>query len=138
MNRKRLYFFYPTAAAAALLLELLPGGAVLLFAVSPEKLLRQTFSFFSLVPLGYGNFGPFAAALLTCALFLFSLYFLWHPSRFLLFLLKLVSCAAFICSVLPGVLSIHLFSFHSVLISSILLAEFLLLLKADLSGISSR
>ena len=56
---------------AALALEALPWGAVLNFAVAPESgggVDRQTFSYFSLMPVGYANVGPFFAAVTTVLL----------------------------------------------------------------------
>lgn len=57
----------------ALVLELLPYGAVLVFAQSPTGGVRETFSYFSLTPLGYANVGPFLTALLTCVVLLLAL-----------------------------------------------------------------
>lgn len=54
-------------AAAALVLEILPYGAVLVFAPGPGETLRRTFSYFSLTPLGYANCFPLAAGVLTVA-----------------------------------------------------------------------
>ena len=48
----------------SIVLEALPYGAVCNFA-TPEKTIRQTFSYFSLTPFGYANFGPFITACLT-------------------------------------------------------------------------
>lgn len=52
---------------AALALELTPWGAVLVFAPGPRERVRQTFSYFSLLPLGYGNPFPLCAGVLTLA-----------------------------------------------------------------------
>ncbi len=50
---------------AAQALELLPCGAVLIFADGPENKVMKTFSYFSFVPFGYANFWPLITALLT-------------------------------------------------------------------------
>ena len=55
---------------AALLLEILPLGAVLIFAPSPEERVRRTFSFFSLTPVGYANPFPMMAGVATVAVIL--------------------------------------------------------------------
>lgn len=57
----------------AIVLEILPYGAVLVFAPSPTESVRETFSYFSLTPFGYANFGPFLTALLTCVVFVLAL-----------------------------------------------------------------
>ena len=59
----------------ALVLELLPYGAVLNFASEPgsnARYVRQVYSYFSLVPFGYANFGPLVTAIITCILIPFS------------------------------------------------------------------
>ncbi|MBQ9760915.1 MAG: hypothetical protein IJW16_06160 [Clostridia bacterium] len=50
----------------AIVLELLPFGAVCLFANPEGPPLRETYSYFDLTPFGYANFAPFCTALLTC------------------------------------------------------------------------
>ena len=64
--RKKLIMLCTTLIA--LVLEILPYGAVCNFALDEGKSLRQTFSYFDLIPFGYANFAPFIVALLTCAL----------------------------------------------------------------------
>ena len=52
--------------ALTLFLEILPYGAVLNFFNPEGEPWRQTYSYFSMVPFGYANFGPLLTALLTC------------------------------------------------------------------------
>ena len=56
-----------------IVLEILPYGAVLVFAPSPTDRVRETFSYFSLTPFGYANFAPFITAMLTCVVLLLAL-----------------------------------------------------------------
>ena len=58
-----------------ILLEILPFGAVLNFATDSGETIRETFSYFSLVPFGYANFGPFLTSLLSSALLLLVLFY---------------------------------------------------------------
>ena len=55
------------ALIAALLLEILPLGAVLIFAPEPGERVTESFSFFSLTPFGYANFFPLLAGVSTAA-----------------------------------------------------------------------
>ena len=55
------------ALFAALLLEILPVGAVLIFAPAPGERVTESFSFFSLTPFGYANFFPLFAGVSTAA-----------------------------------------------------------------------
>ena len=61
-----------TAVVVALIAEILPNGAVLLFASGPDERIRQTFSYSSLIPFGYANFFPFLTAILTVVVTLVS------------------------------------------------------------------
>ena len=56
-----------------IILQILPCGAVLVFAPSPTERVRETFSYFNLTPCGYANFAPFITALLTCIILLLAL-----------------------------------------------------------------
>ena len=60
--------------ALTIVLELLPLGAVCIFATSPTERVKETFSYFSLTPFGYANFAPLITATLTVAIFLLSLF----------------------------------------------------------------
>ena len=71
---------------AALILELLPWGAVLRFGRLAEDgtigTFRETYSYFSLMPLGYGNLFPMLTGILTAVLLLLALLQLrWQSGR---------------------------------------------------------
>lgn len=57
-----------------LILEVLPCGAVLYFgrpaADGSIGYFRELYSYFDLMPVGYGNFAPLATAVITCAAFI--------------------------------------------------------------------
>ncbi len=55
---------------SSLVLEILPYGAVLNFANPEGEPFRKTYSYFSMMPYGYANFGPLITAILTCILIL--------------------------------------------------------------------
>ena len=59
--------------ALTIVLEALPMGAVCTFAISPTERVRETFSYFSLIPFGYANFAPLITAILTVVVLLLSL-----------------------------------------------------------------
>ncbi len=61
-NRKYLSLLI---MAVVVILELLPYGAVLNFANPEGEPFRETYSYFSLTPFGYANFGPFLTAVLS-------------------------------------------------------------------------
>ena len=100
--------------AAALGLELTPWGAVLRFGYQAEDgsigFTRETYSYFSLLPVGYANFFPLLTGLLTAALLLLSLCRLRRDSRRLGSALFLGTVLAAVFSLLPLALGRKYFS----------------------------
>ena len=66
--KKRL--FYLICPVITLILEILPFGAVCIFAASPTDKIKKTFSYFDLTPFGYANFSPLLTAIITCFIFI--------------------------------------------------------------------
>ena len=97
-----------------IVLEILPSGAVLIFAPSPTEAVRKTYSYFSLVPLGYANFAPFVTALLTC--FILLLAFISIKRSSFIKAVFIISLIAAIISLLPLVYGIR---YNSVIGSAI-------------------
>ena len=91
-----------------IILQILPCGAVLVFAPSPTERVRETFSYFNLTPFGYANFAPFITALLTCIIFLLALISIkLEKMRKAVFWLSLATA---IISLLPLVFGIDYYS----------------------------
>ncbi len=91
-----------------IILQILPCGAVLVFAPSPTERVRETFSYFNLTPFGYANFAPFITALLTCIILLLALISIkLEKMRKAVFWLSLVTA---IISLLPLVFGIDYYS----------------------------
>lgn len=91
-----------------IILQILPCGAVLVFAPSPTERIRETFSYFNLTPFGYANFAPFITALLNCIILLLALISIkLEKMRKAVFWLSL---AAAIISLLPLVFGIDYYS----------------------------
>ena len=94
----------------ALILEILPIGAVMVFATSPTKQTIEVYSYFSLLPVGYANFTPLLTGILTVLIILLGVIALFKfdnaASR---------RKAMFVCSVISLLLSIvPLFLFGTV------------------------
>ncbi len=91
-----------------IILQILPCGAVLVFAPSPTERIRETFSYFNLTPFGYANFAPFITALLTCIILLLALISIkLEKMRKAVFWLSLATA---IISLLPLVFGIDYYS----------------------------
>lgn len=103
-------------------LEALPAGAVLNFAESGGEAVRKTFSYFSLVPYGYANFGPFLTAVLTVILALLTLISLFSNKGWLCTARIFLSAAAIVTSLLPLMLGADYFSPTAVIITLLLSA----------------
>lgn len=122
MNKKAI--IAAALPAAAVILEALPYGAVLNFAPGPGETIRQTFSYFSLIPFGYANFGPFLTALFTCIILLLSVINIFAGSSKLDKVAAVFSAAAFITSLMPLMFGFNYFTFIGGVISAILATEF--------------
>lgn len=129
--KKYLLFPFPLLA---LLLELLPSGAVLIFAPGPDERLRRTFSYFSLTPFGYANFAPLLTALLTCLLLLFALLQLFRPNGKRLRTLSVLSAVALILSLGPLVFGTDYITLTGLGITVALAAQLVLTLRLQKEG----
>ena len=104
-----------------IILQILPCGAVLVFAPSPTERVRETFSYFNLTPFGYANFAPFITALLTCIILLLALISIkLEKMRKAVFWLSLATA---IISLLPLVFGIDYYSVISGMITITLAIE---------------
>ena len=111
-------------SASAVILELLPYGAVLNFANPDGKPWRRTFSYFSLTPFGYANFGPFITAMLTCVLLILSVIAIFKCEKGLNTAIMNISGIAALVSLSPLLYGISYISAVGVAISVILIAIF--------------
>ncbi|MBQ7349678.1 MAG: hypothetical protein IJW56_02190 [Bacteroides sp.] len=96
--KKSLFVVLPLVA---LVLELLPNGVVLNFANPEGEPWRRTYSYFSLTPYGYANFGPFITAILTCVLLVLVAIYLFKPRKGLNTAILNVSGFATVASLMP-------------------------------------
>ena len=97
------------ALLVALVLEILPYGAVCVFANPEGKDWRRTYSYFDLTPFGYANFAPFVVALLTCVLLLL-VGILWGTKRDVMGAVRVLSTGATVLSLAPLLFGIRFFS----------------------------
>ena len=117
---------------AAIILESLPCGAVLIFGRGLEEgggLVRETYSYFSLLPFGYANFGPFITALLSCLLLIVALLFLFANKGSKV--IKAIAIIACLTSLSPLLFGVSHFSIVGAIISMLLCAEVVITLRTD-------
>ena len=96
--------YYSAAIAlqgAALILEILPIGAVMVFATSPTERTIEICSYFSLLPVGYANVTPMLTGILTVAIILMGIIVLFKFDK-----AAKIKKAVFICSILSLLFSI--------------------------------
>lgn len=103
----------------AIVLEALPYGAVLNFA-DDSQTYRETFSYFSLTPYGYANFGPLIAAVLTCVALLLVIILLAKKEEKLCMGIAVLSGMAAAASLMGNVMG---FSVVGLLITLVLLGQ---------------
>lgn len=120
--------------ALAVVLELLPFGVVLEFAVSPTETARETYSYFSMLPLGYADFGPFFTAILTCVMLGASVVTVFQKADELLIGLALLAALAFFTSLFALIYAFPGISVIGVLITALMAAEFVLSILCKKSG----
>lgn len=107
--------------ALTIVLEALPLGAVCTFAPSPTERVRETFSYFSLIPFGYANFTPLITAILTVVILLLSLISLKKDSVFnALFVLSIITA---IISLMPLMYGLNNYSLVGAFITIALVTE---------------
>lgn len=101
--REAYYLAALVLQGVALILEILPLGAVMVFATGSNAYTVETYSYFSLLPVGYANVTPMLTGVLTVAVLLLGVIALFRFDR-------RVKCrnAAFICSVLALLFSLIL------------------------------
>ncbi len=109
-----------------LILELLPFGAVLIFAPSPTESIRKTYSYFSMKLLGYANFSPFATALLTCLILISGIRIFLKSSAKVLKILFTLSIVAVIISLIPLMSGFEYYSVTGAVITALLISETIL------------
>lgn len=109
---------------AALILEIIPYGAVCVFAADEGERIRQTFSYFDLTPFGYANFGPFITAILTCALFVLAVIYVLKQSKGLNTAIMNISGVATATSLMPLLYGIDFFSVVGAVITVLLAGTF--------------
>lgn len=110
---------------SALVLEILPYGAVLNFGNPEGDTWRKTYSYFSLIPYGYANFGPLITAVLTCVLLVILVLSLllkkdWNKP------ITIISAIATLTSLAPLMFGIGYFSIVGAMISTCILATFVI------------
>ncbi len=110
---------------SALILEILPYGAVCNFANPEGEPWRKTYSYFSMIPYGYGDFGPLITALLTCVLLVIIILSIllkkdWGKS------ISIISAIATLTSLAPLMFGFSNFSLVGAMISACILATFVI------------
>ncbi len=113
-----------TLSIVALVLELLPFGVVLNFGNPDGEPWRETYSYFSLTPFGYANFGPLIAAILTCVLIILSIIYLVRPEKGLGIAITNVAGFATAASLAPLLFGTSYFSAVGIAVSVLLAAVF--------------
>ena len=122
MKAKNLFSaFLPIAA---FVLELFPNGVVLRFWNPEGEPWVRTYNYFSLLPFGYANFGPFLTAVLTCVLLALVVIHLFKPRKGLNIAIMNVSGLATVTSLMPLMHGINYITATGIVISVLLAVTF--------------
>ena len=120
MEKRILRLLFPLTALA---LELLPKGAVLRFGNPDGAPWMGYYSYFSLIPFGYANFGPLLTAVLTVVLLAILAIAVFRPGRGLLLTAAILAVLGTLTSFLPLMFGIENYTAIGACISAALLAE---------------
>ena len=122
MKRKKILF--SLFVLATFILELIPNGAVLNFANPEGDSWRRTYSYFSMTPFGYANFGPLFTAILTCVLIVLVCVSWFKFSKRLNRTITIISGIATAISLLPLMFGIEHITVIGIIITVLLAATF--------------
>ena len=135
MKKTRIAMVF--VAVITVILELLPFGAVCNFASGPNETIRETFSYFSLVPFGNANFAPFLTAICTCLLLVLAIVACFRESHILKRLIFSVSIVSMLLSLAPLLYGVSFYSFVGALISVMLFITVLVSAVSEKEKLSS-
>ena len=132
MKKRFLYLILPIIT---LILEILPYGAVCNFMRPPSEVnpdapvghFRELYSYFDLTPFGYANFAPLLTAILTCAILIMLLIYLFTGKQGIASATKVMVGIGVLLSLCPLLFGINFFSVVGALITVSLIAEFILM-----------
>lgn len=110
-----------------MILEILPYGAVCVFAPSPTQRLRETYSYFDPIPFGYANFAPMITGIISCIILLLVVVYCITGKLTWAVKAKHLLYVAAVFSLGPLVYGISFFSLVGALITVSIIAELLLL-----------
>lgn len=126
---KKTHYLTTMFSLGAIVIEALPSSAVLIFAGDGTSF-RETFSYFSLTPFGYANFGPLLTAVLTSVILVLSLVGLFRDKNFLK-AIRGLSIAAIVTSLMPLMFGTAYFTVNAVMITVMLAGAALVTCKPD-------
>ena len=124
MKKRFLYLILPIIT---LILEILPYGAVCNFANPEGDPWRKTFSYFDLTPFGYANFAPLLTVILTCAILVMLFIYLFTGKQGIASATKVMVGIGMPLSLCPLLFGIYFFSVVGALITTSLVAQFVLM-----------
>lgn len=131
----RAYSFTLLCQFTALALEMLPDAVKIPFAAGPNKWVANSFSYFSLTPVGYADFFPFLTGAFTVTAAVLCVVSLIRRGR-----MQKILNAAFICSVIDAALSIPiLFKYGSAYTSALnYIISALIVISTFLQAVTNR
>lgn len=127
---KMYYLVALVLQGIALILEILPVGAVMVFATSPTERTIEVYSYFSMLPVGYANFTPLLTGILTILIVLLGVIALFKFDK-----ATCIRKVIFVCSIVSLLFSIvPLFLFGAVGMTAASYAVSCMILLAPIAG----
>ena len=128
MKKRMLFLIIPVIT---LILEILPYGAVLNFGRPASdgsiEYIRESYSYFDLMPFGYANFSPFVTAVLTCLILVLLLIYCITGNIKLAVKIRNIICICAVFSLCPLLLGVKFYSAVGMMITISLIMEMIFL-----------
>ena len=128
MKKRMLFLIIPVIT---LILEILPYGAVLNFGRPASDgsigYIRESYSYFDLMPFGYANFSPFVTAMLTCLILVLLLIYCITGNIKLAVKIRNIICICAVFSLCPLLLGVKFYSAVGMMITISLIMEIIFL-----------
>ena len=130
MKKKKIFLLI--LPILALILEIIPCGAVCVFANPDGEVTRKLYSYFSLVPYGYANFSPLIVGVLTCIITALTVIYLIKRKRMTVVFAEFLTWICASLSLCPLIYGTEFYSVVGGLISASLFLQAIIIHKHTL------
>jgi len=107
-----------------IVLEALPLGVIMYFSTGPGNETKETFSYFSVLPVGYANVGPFITAIFSCILFVLTAAYAVSENKKFIKIISIACPIAILTSALPLMFGMRSISIINIIVTGCFILMF--------------